>query len=62
MLALQRRIVALKATVLNERKHLKIVFRSVPDSASLFLDPSDRPGGPGLTALHHAFQLEVKVL
>jgi hypothetical protein len=36
-------------SVLNERKHLKIVFRSVQDSASLFLDRSNRPG---LTALH----------
>ena len=36
-------------TVLNERKHLKMVIRSVPDSISLFLDRTDRPG---LTALH----------
>ena len=45
-------------TVLNERKHLKIVFRSVPDSVILFLDRSDRPG---LTALHHPLQLKVEV-
>jgi hypothetical protein len=27
-----------KSTVLNERKHLKIVIRSVPTSVNLFLD------------------------
>jgi hypothetical protein len=36
-------------TVLNERKHLKIVIRSVPDSVSLILG---RTEWPGLTALH----------
>ncbi len=46
------------ATVLNERKHLKIVFRSVSDSVILFLDRSDRPG---LTALHHPLQFEIEV-
>ena len=40
-------------TVLNERKHLKIVIRSVPDSISLFLDQTNRPG---LTTLHSAIQ------
>jgi hypothetical protein len=34
-------------TVLNERKHLKIAFRSVPDSVSLVLDQMDRPGLTG---------------
>jgi hypothetical protein len=28
-------------TVLNERNHLEIVIRSVPDSVSLFLDRTD---------------------
>ncbi len=38
-------------TVLNERKHLKMVIRSVPDSVSLILG---RTEWPGLTALHRA--------
>ncbi len=38
-------------TILNERKHLKIVFRSVSDSVTLFLDQTDLPG---LTTLHSA--------
>jgi hypothetical protein len=43
--------------VLNERKHLKIVFRSGPDAVILFLDRSNRPG---LTALHRALQFEIE--
>ncbi len=31
-------------TVLSEIKHLKIVFRSVPDSVFLLLDRLNRPG------------------
>ncbi len=38
-------------TVLNERKQLKIVARSMPDLASLILGLTERPG---LTALHRA--------
>ncbi len=45
-------------TVLNERKHLKIVFRSVPNSVILFLDRSDRSG---LTALIRSLQFEIEV-
>ncbi len=45
-------------TVLNERKHLKIVFRSVPDSVILFLDRSDRPG---LTASHCPLRVNSKL-
>ncbi len=41
-------------TVLNERKHLKMVIRSVPDSVILFLG---RTEWSGLTALHRAKQL-----
>jgi hypothetical protein len=40
-----------KTTVLNERKHLKMVIRSVPNSVSLFVERADRPG---LTTLHRA--------
>jgi hypothetical protein len=36
-------------TVLNERKHLKMVIRSFPDSVSLFLG---RPEWLGRAALH----------
>ncbi len=47
-------------TVLNERKHLKIVFRSVPDSDILFLESNlDRSNRPGLTALHRRFNFEL---
>ncbi len=35
-----------KTTILNEKKHLNIVFRSVPDSVSFDLD---RPNRSGLT-------------
>ncbi len=45
-------------TVLNERKPLKIVFRSVADSVILFLERSERPG---LTALHRPLQNEIEV-
>ncbi len=45
-------------TVLNERKHLKKVFRSVSDSITLFLDRSDRQG---VTALHSPLQFEIEV-
>jgi hypothetical protein len=38
-------------TVLNERKHLKMVIRSVPDSFSLILDQTERSG---LSTLHRA--------
>ncbi len=38
-------------TFLNERKHLKMVIRSVPDSVSLILG---RTEWQGLTALHRA--------
>jgi hypothetical protein len=38
-------------TVLNERKQLKIVARSMPDLVSLILGLTERPG---LTALHRA--------
>ena len=41
-------------TVLNERKHLKMVIWSVPDSVSLILG---RTEWPGLTALHRAKQV-----
>ncbi len=43
-------------TVLNERKHLKMVIRSVPDSVSLNLG---RTECPGLTALHRAHQFQL---
>jgi hypothetical protein len=38
-------------TVLNERKHFKMVIRSVPESVSLILGRTERLG---LTALHRA--------
>ncbi len=38
-------------TLLNERKLLKMVIRSVPDSVSLIFG---RPEWPGRTALHRA--------
>jgi hypothetical protein len=38
-------------TVLNERAHLKMVIRSVPDSVSLSLGQTERPGP---TALYRA--------
>jgi hypothetical protein len=41
-------------TILNEIKHLKMVIRSVPDSVSLILGRTERPG---LAALHRAEQL-----
>jgi hypothetical protein len=41
-------------TVLNERKHLEMVIRSVPDSVGLFLG---RTEWLGLTALHRAKQV-----
>ncbi len=41
-------------TVLNERKHLKMLIRSVPESVSLNLG---RAECLGLTALHRAIQL-----
>ncbi len=37
-------------TVLNERKHLKMVIRSVPDSFSLILDRTERSAFPLYTA------------
>jgi hypothetical protein len=43
-------------TVLNERKHLEMVIRSVPDSVSLILG---RTKCPGLTALHRAHQFQL---
>jgi hypothetical protein len=43
-------------TILNERKHLKMVIRSVPDSVSLNLG---RTECPGLTALHRAHQFQL---
>jgi hypothetical protein len=45
-------------TVLNERKHLKMVIRSVPDSVSLILG---RTEWPGLTALHRGTLIPIKV-
>ncbi len=45
------------ATGLNERKHLEIGFRSVPDSVSHFLD---RTNPQGLTAFHVVFNLKLK--
>ncbi len=41
-------------TVLNERKHLKMVIRSVTDSVCQILGRAERPG---LAALHRAEQL-----
>ena len=43
-------------TVLNERKHLKMVIRSVPDSVILILG---RTEWQGLIALHLAQQLKL---
>ncbi len=43
-------------TVLNERKHLEMVIRSVPDSVSLILG---RTEWLGHTALHSAQQLKL---
>ncbi len=43
-------------TVLNERAHLKMVIRSVPDSVSLSLGRTERLGP---TALHRAQQVDV---
>ncbi len=43
-------------TVLNERKHLKIVFRSAQYSVILSLDRSDRLG---LSALHCPFNFKL---
>jgi hypothetical protein len=43
-------------TVLNERKHLKMVFRSVPDSVSPILGWTE---WPGLTTLHRAKQVDL---
>ncbi len=44
-------------TILIERKHLKILFRSDPESVILYLN---RPDRPGLTALHRALQFEIE--
>jgi hypothetical protein len=41
-------------TVLNERKHLRMVIRTVPDSVSRILGLTERQG---LAALHRAEQL-----
>jgi hypothetical protein len=43
-------------TVLNERKHLKMVIRSVPDAIILILG---RAEWPGLAALHRAQQVDL---
>ncbi len=43
-------------TVLNERKHLKMVIRSVPDAVSLILG---RTEWLGLTALHRALLVDL---
>ena len=43
-------------TVLNERKHIKMVIRSVSDAIGLILG---RTEWPGLIALHRAQQLKL---
>ncbi len=43
-------------TILNERKYLKMVIRSVPDSVSLILGWNE---GLGLAALHRAKQVDL---